>query len=77
MGNAGMNAGNNMAYSTGNVGGTGKGYRTSWKLGGTTPKSYGGGITATNIPTEYARAGVLTDAQQFADPAHAGLIRVD
>ncbi len=72
------NGGNgNMAYSTGALGGTGKGYRTSWKLGGSTPKQYGAGITATNIPTEYARAGVLTDAQQFADPAHAGLIRVD
>ena len=72
-----MNGGNNMAYSTGALGGTGKGYRTSWKLGGTTPKAYGGGITATNIPTEYARAGVLTGAQEFGDPAHASLIRID
>ncbi len=67
----------NMAYSTGAVGGTGKGYRTSWKLGGSTPKKYGGAITATGIPTEYARSGILSDAQQFGDPAHAGLIRVD
>lgn len=36
-----------------------------------------GKVTAKNIPSQYARAGILGGAQQFGDPAHADLIRVD
>ncbi len=38
---------------------------------------FGGRVTATNIPTEYARAGILAGAQAFGSPEHADLIRVD
>lgn len=38
---------------------------------------FGGPVTATNIPTQYARSGVLSGAQAFEDPMHAGMIRVD
>ena len=38
---------------------------------------FGGPVTATNIPSQYARSGVLAGAQAFEDPAHAGMIRVD
>ncbi len=38
---------------------------------------FGGPVTATNIPTEYARAGILAGAQAFEAPEHADLIRVD
>ncbi len=40
-------------------------------------KTFGGRVTAKNVPTQYARAGILAGAQQFSDPAHADLIRVD
>ena len=38
---------------------------------------FGGRITASNIPTQYARAGILSGAQAFEAPEHADLIRVD
>jgi len=38
---------------------------------------FGGRVTATNIPTQYARAGILAGAQAFESPEHADLIRVD
>ena len=38
---------------------------------------FSGPVTATNIPSEYARSGILAGAQAFEDPAHAGMIRVD
>ena len=38
---------------------------------------FGGRVTATNVPTEYARAGIGAGAQSFSDPMHAGMIRVD
>jgi len=38
---------------------------------------FGGPVTATNIPTQYARAGILGGAQAFESPEHADLIRVD
>jgi len=38
---------------------------------------FGGPVTATNVPTQYARSGILADAQAFSDPEHAGMIRVD
>ena len=40
-------------------------------------RSFSGRVTATNIPTEYARAGILAGAQAFEAPEHADLIRVD
>ncbi len=39
--------------------------------------TFRGKVTAKNIPTEYTRAGILSGAQSFSDPSHAGLIRVD
>ena len=38
---------------------------------------FGGRVTATNIPTQYARAGILAGAQAYESPEHADLIRVD
>jgi len=38
---------------------------------------FAGPVTATNIPTQYARAGILASAQAFSVPEHADLIRVD
>ena len=38
---------------------------------------FGGPVVAQNIPSEYARSGILSDAQAFADPMHAGMIRID
>lgn len=38
---------------------------------------FGGQVTASNIPTQYARAGILSGAQAFESPEHADLIRVD
>jgi len=34
-------------------------------------------VTATNIPTKYNRSEILAESQQFEDPYHANLIRVD
>ncbi len=36
-----------------------------------------GKVTAQNIPSQYARAGILAGAQAFEAPEHADLIRVD
>lgn len=38
---------------------------------------FGGRVTATNVPTQYARAGIEAGAQAFEAPEHADLIRVD
>ena len=38
---------------------------------------FGGPVTATNIPSQYARSGILAGAQAFSAPEHADLIRVD
>jgi len=38
---------------------------------------FGGRVTATGIPTQYARAGILAGAQAYESPEHADLIRVD
>jgi len=38
---------------------------------------FAGPVTATNVPTQYARAGILSGAQAFEAPMHADLIRVD
>ena len=38
---------------------------------------FGGKVTASNIPSQYARAGILAGAQAFEAPEHADLIRVD
>ncbi len=39
--------------------------------------TFAGKVTAQNIPTQYARAGILSGAQAFEAPEHADLIRVD
>jgi len=38
-----------------------------------------GKIVATNIPSQYARAEILSreKSQAFSDPVHSGLIRID
>ncbi len=57
------------------VGGfAGKPYSYAPTFGGPTFK---GKVTATNIPTQYTRAGILGGAQAFEAPEHADLIRVD
>jgi len=38
---------------------------------------FGGRVTATGIPTQYARAGILAGAQAYSAPEHSDLIRVD
>lgn len=38
---------------------------------------FGGRVTASGIPTQYARAGILAGAQAYSAPEHADLIRVD
>jgi len=40
-------------------------------------KQFGGRVIATNIPTRFARAGILAKSQIFGDLAHADMIRVD
>ena len=40
-------------------------------------RTFAGPVTATNIPTQYARSGILAGAQAFESPEHADLIRVD
>jgi len=46
---------------------------------GSTGKTFGGRVTATGVPTQYARAGILAtpSAQAYEAPEHADLIRVD
>jgi len=38
-------------------------------------RQFGGAVTARNIPTQYARAGILASAQEFGQ--HQDLIRID
>ena len=40
-------------------------------------QTFAGKVTAQNIPSRYARAGILYGAQAFEAPEHADLIRVD
>lgn len=40
-------------------------------------RQFGGVVTALNVPTQYARAGIGARAQAFESPEHADLIRVD
>jgi len=40
-------------------------------------RKFNGLVTAQNIPTQYARAGIGATAQAFSSPEHADLIRVD
>ena len=63
------NSGNNSAG-----GYAGKAYSYAPTFGG---KTFAGRVTATNIPSQYARAGILSGAQMFESPEHADLIRVD
>jgi hypothetical protein len=61
--------------SNSGVGGyAGKSFSYAPSFGGPT---FGGRVTAQNIPTRYARAGILAGAQAFESPEHADLIRVD
>ncbi len=64
---AGMKAGNPNGYA-------GKSFSQTPSFGGPT---FAGKVTATNIPSQYARAGILGGAQAFEAPEHADLIRVD
>ena len=52
----------------------GKTFSYAPSFGGPT---FAGRVTAQNIPTRYARAGILSGAQAFESPEHADLIRVD
>ena len=52
----------------------GKSFSQTPSFGGPT---FAGKVTASNIPTQYARAGILGGAQAFEAPEHADLIRVD
>jgi len=40
-------------------------------------KQFGGKIRASNIPSQYARSGILARAQAFEDVSHSGMIRID
>ena len=52
----------------------GKAFSYAPSFGGPT---FAGKVTASNIPTQYARAGILSGSQAFEAPEHADLIRVD
>ncbi len=62
------NAGNSLG------GFAGKPHSYAPTFGGPT---FAGKVTASNIPSQYARAGILSGAQAFESPEHADLIRVD
>jgi len=62
------------ANNAGVRGYAGKAYSYAPVSGGPT---FAGKVTATNIPSQYARAGILSSAQAFERPEHADLIRVD
>ena len=68
---AGMAKANNNA---GLGGYAGKSFSQTPSFGGPT---FAGKVTAQNIPSQYARAGILSGAQAFESPEHADLIRVD
>lgn len=64
-----------VASQSAGVGGyAGKSFSYAPSFGGPT---FAGRVTAENIPTRYARAGILSGAQAFESPEHADLIRVD
>ena len=62
------------ANSSGLGGYSGKSFSQTPSFGGPT---FAGKVTATNIPSQYARAGILSGAQAFEAPEHSDLIRVD
>lgn len=63
------------AVASNSMGGyAGKSFSVTPSFGGPT---FGGRVTAQDIPTRYARAGILAGAQAFEAPEHADLIRVD
>lgn len=63
------------AVQSASLGGyAGKSFSYAPSFGGPT---FAGRVTAENIPTRYARAGILSGAQVFESPEHADLIRVD
>ena len=57
-----------------NAGYGGKPFSYAPSFGGPT---FAGKVSATNIPTQYVRAGILAGSQAFEAPEHADLIRVD
>lgn len=63
-----------VVASQGSSGYAGKSFSYAPSFGGPT---FAGKVTAENIPTRYARAGILSGAQAFESPEHADLIRVD
>ena len=64
-----------VAKANAGLGGfAGKSFSQTPSFGGPT---FAGKVTASNIPTQYARAGILGGAQAFEAPEHADLIRVD
>jgi len=64
-----------VSVNANGVGGyAGKAYSYAPTFGG---KTFSGKVTAQNIPSQYARAGILSGAQAFESPEHADLIRVD
>ncbi len=67
-------AGVAKANNAGLGGFAGKSFSQTPSFGGPT---FAGKVTATNIPSQYARAGILGGAQAFEAPEHADLIRVD
>ncbi len=71
----GVAAARNVAVANTGVGGyAGKAASYAPVSGGPT---FAGKVTAKNIPSQYARAGILAGAQAFERPEHADLIRVD
>ena len=63
-----------VAAVSANQGYAGKAFSYAPSFGGPT---FAGKVSASNIPTQYARAGILAGAQAFEAPEHADLIRVD
>jgi len=63
-----------IAAGNSNNGYAGKSFSYAPTFGG---KTFAGRVTAKNIPSQYARAGILSGAQAFEAPEHADLIRVD
>jgi len=70
----GAKAGVVKASNNGLGGYAGKSFSQTPSFGGPT---FAGKVTAQNIPSQYARAGILSGAQAFESPEHADLIRVD
>jgi len=69
-----IKVGNSIGGSNSIGGYAGKSISMTPSFGGPT---FQGRVTAQNIPSQYARAGILAGAQAFESPEHADLIRVD